>query len=97
MFEHTNGFENPASNGTRRASVTHLRFADTRNEGEVIMNRIQKAVAAVVALTITLVGAAFVTAPMALADMRPIASHRVMSVPCAPFNASAQAPSLRHG
>jgi len=41
------------------------------------MNRIQKAVAAAIALTITALGAAFVTAPMALADMQPAASHHV--------------------
>ncbi|MDE2262632.1 MAG: hypothetical protein KGL45_08930 [Gammaproteobacteria bacterium] len=44
------------------------------------MNRIQKATAAVIALTITLAGAAFVTAPMALADMQPRAFHQEVFV-----------------
>jgi hypothetical protein len=43
------------------------------------MNRIRKVVAALVALTVTLVGAALVTAPMALADMQPAATHYGMS------------------
>ncbi|HEV7138955.1 MAG TPA: hypothetical protein VGN43_20125 [Steroidobacteraceae bacterium] len=44
------------------------------------MNRIQKATAAAIALTITLAGAAFVTAPMALADMQPLAFHQEISM-----------------
>lgn len=44
------------------------------------MNRIQKAAAAVVAFTITLAGAAFVTAPMALADVQPLGAHQSVSV-----------------
>ena len=44
------------------------------------MNRIQKLLAAITALTVTLVGAALVTAPMALADMQPVAAHYGMSV-----------------
>lgn len=43
------------------------------------MNHLQKAAAAVIALTITLAGAAFVTAPMALADMQPLAFHQEVS------------------
>lgn len=97
MFDHTNRFAKPASNGTRIATVTYLRSARTRNRGEVIMNRIQKAVAAVTALTITLLGAAFVTAPMALADMQPMALHQAASVPCVQPNSSLGSPSLRHG
>lgn len=97
MFEHTNRFENPASNGTRIATVTYLRSVRTRKRGEVIMNRIQKAVAAFVALTITLLGAAFVTAPMALADMQPAAVHQTVSAPCVQPNSSIGTSSLRHG
>jgi len=61
------------------------------------MNRIQKAVAAFVALTITLLGAAFVTAPMALADMQPIATHQAVSISCAQPRSSTATTSLRHG
>lgn len=39
------------------------------------MRRIQKAVAAAIALAITLAGAAFVTAPMARAHTQPVAMH----------------------
>jgi hypothetical protein len=45
------------------------------------MNRIQKAVAAAMALTITLVGAAAVTAPIAFADIQSTALHQAHSVP----------------
>lgn len=44
------------------------------------MNRIQKllaAITAITALTVTLVGAALVTAPMALADMQLVAGHAI--------------------
>lgn len=44
------------------------------------MNRIQKAAAAVMALTITLVGSVSVTAPLALADMHPLARHHATFV-----------------
>jgi hypothetical protein len=71
MSNHSNDLENFASNRTQTSDT---------NSGEVIMNRIQKAAAAVVALTITLAGAAFVTAPMALADMQPLAMHQGVSV-----------------
>lgn len=97
MLDHTNRFENPASKGTRIATVTYLRSVRTCNRGDVIMNRIQKPVAAVIALTITLLGAAFVTAPMALADMQPIALHQAASVPCVQPNSSIRTPGLRHG
>lgn len=44
------------------------------------MNRIQKLLAALTALTVTLVGAGLVTAPMALADMQPAATHYGVSL-----------------
>jgi len=44
------------------------------------MNRIQKAVAATIALTITLLGSVAVTAPMAFANVRPAALHQPQSV-----------------
>jgi len=97
MFDLTNHFENPASNGTRKASVTYLRFAGSRNRGETIMNRIYKAAAAFMALIITLAGAAFVSAPMALADMRPVAIHQAMTAPCVQPNSSMATTALRHG
>lgn len=68
MSNHFNDIESFASNRTLTS--------DTRVPGEIIMNRIQKATAAAVALAITLAGAAFVTAPMALADVQPLASHQ---------------------
>jgi hypothetical protein len=71
--------ENPASNGSQTWKATTPSFAGTRNRGEVIMNRIQKAATAFMALTITFVGATLVTAPLALADMRPAAAHHAMS------------------
>lgn len=62
------------------------------------MNRIQKATAAAIALTITLVGAVCVTAPLALADVHPIAVHQVVSATIAERNGSpAQMTGLRHG
>lgn len=59
------------------------------------MSRIQKAAAAVMALTITLAGAAFVSAPMALADMRTPAFHHAVFVPQAQLvtDVTAAAPS----
>jgi hypothetical protein len=39
------------------------------------MNHIQKATAAAIALTITLVGATLVNAPMALADSQQVVAH----------------------
>jgi hypothetical protein len=80
------------------ATVTYLRRADTSNRGEVIMNRIEKATAAAIALTITLVGAVCVTAPLALADVHPIAFHQVASATPTQRNGSpAQMTGSRHG
>lgn len=62
------------------------------------MIRIQKAAAAVIALTITLAGAAFVTAPMALADMQPLAFHQEVSASHAQLAGhSTVKASSRHG
>jgi len=62
------------------------------------MNRIQKAFAAVIALTITAAGTAFVTAPMALADMQPPAFHQEVSVLRARLDGHPTATvSSRHG
>ena len=98
MRTHTNDIANPASNGTRMATVTYLRPADTSKRGEVIMNRIQKATAAALALTITLVGAVCVTAPLALADVHPIAVHQVVSAASTQHDSSpARMTGLRHG
>lgn len=44
------------------------------------MNRIHKAVAAVMALAITLLGAAGATAPIAFAKAQPAALHQAQSV-----------------
>ncbi|HEV2271809.1 MAG TPA: hypothetical protein VGR92_20345 [Steroidobacteraceae bacterium] len=44
------------------------------------MNRIQKAIAATMALTITLLGSVAVTAPLAFANVRPAAVHQPQSV-----------------
>ena len=97
MIELSNRTENPASNWTRTSSITTLSFVRTRNRGEVIMNRIQKAATAFMALSITLVGATLVIAPLALADVRPAASHHgVWSIAQTPAP-SRGAPSLRHG
>jgi hypothetical protein len=80
------------------ATVTYLHRADTSNRGEVIMNRIQKATAAAMALTITLVGAVCVTAPLALADVHPIAFHPVAFTATAEHNSyPVRMASLRHG
>jgi len=79
------------------ATVTYLRIADTGNRGEVIMNRIQKATAAAIALTITLVGSVCVTAPLALADVHPVAVHQVVSVTSVEHSSPARMTSLRHG
>lgn len=62
------------------------------------MRPIQKAAAAAIALTITLLGTAFVTAPFALADMQSAAVHQVASMACTEHNSrSTGTPSLRHG
>ena len=98
MRIHTNDIANPASNGTRMATVTYLRPADTSMRREVIMNRIQKATAAALALTITLVGAVCVTAPLALADVHPIAVHQVVSATSTQHDSSpARMTGSRHG
>lgn len=61
------------------------------------MNRIQKTATAFVALTITLVGATLVTAPLALTDFRPaVLRHGTPSLAQSP-TASAEAPGLRRG
>lgn len=60
------------------------------------MNRIQKAATAFMALTITLVGAALVTAPLALADIRPAALHHGMSPLGKSTTASLRTASPRH-
>ncbi len=97
MFEHSNRFANRASNRTRIATVTYLRPLGADNRGELTMNRIQKAFAAALALAITLVGAAFVSAPMALADVQTTACHQSTSAACAQPNSSAHTSALRHG
>ena len=80
------------------ATVTYQRTAVSSNRGEVIMNRIQKATDAAIALTITLVGAVCVTAPLALADVHPVAVHQVASATSAGHNSySVRMTSLRHG
>ncbi|HEX3843595.1 MAG TPA: hypothetical protein VHV80_04485 [Steroidobacteraceae bacterium] len=61
------------------------------------MNRIQKATTAFMALTITLVGATLVTAPLALADMHPAALPHVMSPLAQSATPSTGMPSLRQG
>ena len=61
------------------------------------MNRIQKAASAFMALTITLVGATLVTAPLALADIRPAALHHVMSSLARSATVSTGTSSLRQG
>jgi hypothetical protein len=60
------------------------------------MNRIQKAAAAAMALTITLMGAAAVTAPMAFADVQSPALHQAHSAPGAQPNSPTAMPSSRH-
>lgn len=57
------------------------------------MNRIQKTVAAVLALIITLLGSAGVTAPLAFANVQPIALHQARVVPQP--NTTMTTPSLR--
>ena len=90
MRNHSNHPETYASNRAQTSG--------TRNAGEVIMNRIQKAAAAAIALTITLAGAVFVTAPMALADMQPLAFHQDVSVLRAKLDGHATVTACsRHG
>lgn len=88
MLASSNDIEVPASNWTEDP-------ASHRNKGEVIMNRIQKAVAAVMALTITLLGAAGVTAPMAFASVQPTALHQVQTAPGTQPNSRTAMPNPR--
>lgn len=61
------------------------------------MNRIQKAATAFVALTITLVGATLVTAPLALAGFRPaVLRHGISAIAQNP-KPSAEALGVRRG
>lgn len=80
MLNLSNHPANPASNGMRTLPATTLCFAGNRNRGEVIMNRLQKAAAAIMSLAITLVGATLATAPLALAAVQPVASHLAKAV-----------------
>lgn len=75
MFNPSNHLANCASNRMRTLPATTLCFAGNRNRGEVIMNPFQKAAAAVMSLTITLVGATLATAPLVLTAVQPVASH----------------------
>lgn len=59
------------------------------------MNRIQKTVAACMALIITVLGAAGVTAPMAFASVQPAALHQVQFVPVAQPNTLIATTTLR--
>jgi hypothetical protein len=59
------------------------------------MNRTQKATAAFMALIITLVGATLVTAPLALADIRPASLHHVISPLAQSVTPSTGTPSSR--
>lgn len=61
------------------------------------MNRLQKTAAAFVAFTITLAGATFATAPLALVDLRPAASHHGVPSLAQTATASKGTPRLRHG
>lgn len=96
-IELSNRLESPASNWTRIDSVSTLSFVGTRNRGEVIMNPIQKAATAFMALTITLVGATLVTAPLALADIRPVTLHYAVPLLAQSAMASMRTPSPRQG
>lgn len=61
------------------------------------MTRIQKAATAFVALTITLVGATLVTAPLALTGFRPAGLRHGMSAIAQNPAPSVVAPGLRRG
>lgn len=61
------------------------------------MNRLQKAAAALIALTVTLAGATFATAPLALADVHALALHRLVSVSYPALTTSESTPSVQHG
>jgi hypothetical protein len=75
VTELSNHMESPASNRAQAWKATTPSFAGSRNRGEIIMNPIQKAATAFMALTITCVGSTLVTAPLAFADMRPAAAN----------------------
>ena len=60
------------------------------------MSRLQKAAAALIALTVTLAGATFATAPLALADVHALASHRVVSVSSPAPATSESMPRVQH-
>lgn len=91
MLEASNEFESTASNGCGHRKAHTQRTERMSSRGEVIMNSIQKATAAVIALVITLVGGTLATAPLALADVQHVAFHQSVSV------SSGESPSLRHG
>ena len=97
MFNPTNDLANPASNRTRIATVTDLRPTGTDTRGEIIMNGIQKAITAALALTITVCGAAFVTAPMTLANTQTTAFHQSTFIAYVQPNSSTQTSALRQG
>lgn len=61
------------------------------------MNSIQKAITAALALTITVCGAAFVTAPMTLVDMQTAAFHQSASIAYVQHNSSTPTSAVRHG
>lgn len=54
------------------------------------MNAIQKAAFAASALAITLVGSAFVTAPLAFASPQPVVAHQVCATPSLQLTLAAQ-------
>lgn len=62
-----------------------------------MMNRIQKAATAFVALAVTLVGAALSTAPLVLADIGPAVSHQGISSIAQSSTASMAGSALRRG
>ena len=57
-----------------------LSSSQTHNRGQLIMNSIYKAVALVIALTITLAGATLATAPLALAGSQSFTLHHHAAV-----------------
>jgi len=88
IVETSNDIANPASNQTSTWQVT-------ATEEKVIMNRIQKSVAALMALTITVLGAAGATAPLAFANVQAAAVHQAQSIPGSQHNIPMTSPSLR--
>lgn len=95
--ELSNHIENRTSNRTQGSKVTTPSFVGTHNRGEVIMNSIQKTATAFMALAITLVGATLVTAPLALADIRPATMHHVISSLAQSQTVSTASMNVRHG